>query len=119
MAKFTTVDEYVASFPPETRSVLEEVRRAMRKAAPGTVETISYGIPTLTLNGRYVIYFAGWKRHIAIYPIPVGDETLERDIAPYRAAKGTLHFPLDKPIPYDLIERLTDAAIRARTTGAG
>jgi uncharacterized protein YdhG (YjbR/CyaY superfamily) len=114
MAKPATVDEYVASFPPEMRTILEQVRRAMRRSAPGTEETISYGIPTFTLNGRYVIYFAGWKRHIAIYPIPQGDEALERDIAPYRAAKGTLHFPLDKPIPYDLIERLTAAAIRAR-----
>jgi uncharacterized protein YdhG (YjbR/CyaY superfamily) len=117
MATFSTVDEYIASFPEERRTILEEVRRTMRGAAPGTEETISYGIPTFTLNGRYVIYFAGWKRHIAIYPIPRGDEALERDIAPYRAAKGTLHFPLDKPIPYDLIARLTAAAVRARTGG--
>jgi uncharacterized protein YdhG (YjbR/CyaY superfamily) len=114
MATPATVDEYVASFPPETRTVLEKVRRTMRSAAPGTEETISYGIPTFTLNGRYVIYFAGWKRHISIYPIPQGDEALRQDLAPYVAAKGTLRFPLDKPIPYDLIERLTAAAIRAR-----
>jgi uncharacterized protein YdhG (YjbR/CyaY superfamily) len=114
MAKYTTVDEYIASFPPEHRAILEKVRRAMRGAAPGTEESISYGIPTFTLNGRYVIYFAGWKRHISIYPIPQGDEALQRDLAPYVAAKGTLRFPLDKPIPYDLIERLTAAAIRAR-----
>jgi uncharacterized protein YdhG (YjbR/CyaY superfamily) len=116
MAKFSSVDEYVASFPPETRAILEKVRRAMRSAAPGTEETISYDIPTFTLDGRYVIYFAGWKRHISIYPIPHGDEALQRDLAPYVAAKGTLRFPLDKPIPYDLIERLTAAAIRARVT---
>jgi uncharacterized protein YdhG (YjbR/CyaY superfamily) len=114
MAKFTTVDEYVASFPPETRAILEKVRRTMRSAAPGTEETISYGIPTFTLDGRYLIYFAGWKRHISIYPIPRGDEALERDLAPFVAAKGTLRFPLDKPIPYDLIERITAAAVRAR-----
>jgi uncharacterized protein YdhG (YjbR/CyaY superfamily) len=114
MAKFSTVDEYVASFPPETRDVLERVRRAMRSAAPGTEERISYDIPTFTLDGRYLIYFAGWKRHISIYPIPRGDEALERDLAPYMAAKGTLRFPLDKPVPYDLIERVTAAAMRAR-----
>ena len=114
MAKFSTVDEYVASFPPETRAVLEKVRRTMRSAAPGTEERISYDIPTFTVNGKYVIYFAGWKRHISIYPIPAGDEALQRDLAPYVAAKGTLRFPLDKPIPYDLIERLTAAAIQAR-----
>jgi uncharacterized protein YdhG (YjbR/CyaY superfamily) len=117
MATFSTVDEYIASFPEEYRPILENVRRTMRSAAPGTEETISYGIPTFTLNGRYVIYFAGWKRHISIYPIPQGDDALQRDLAPYVAAKGTLRFPLDKPIPYDLIERLTAAAIRARTTG--
>jgi uncharacterized protein YdhG (YjbR/CyaY superfamily) len=117
MPKFSTVDEYIASFPEERRTILEEIRRTMRGAAPGTEETISYDIPTFTLDGRYVIYFAGWKRHIAIYPIPRGDEALEQDITPYVAAKGTLHFPYDKPIPYDLIERLTAAALRARRTG--
>lgn len=112
MARFTTIDDYIASFPPETRTILENVRRAMRKAAPGTEETISYGIPTFTLDGRYVIYFAGWKHHISIYPIPAGDEALARDIAPYRHAKGTLRFPLKEPIPYELIERLAAAAAR-------
>jgi len=119
MPKFATVDEYIASFPPDTQLVLEKVRLAMRGAAPGTEERISYGIPTFTLNGRYVIYFAGWKLHISIYPIPEGDAALAKDLAPYRAAKGTLRFPLDKPIPYDLIERLTAAAIRARVTTTG
>jgi uncharacterized protein YdhG (YjbR/CyaY superfamily) len=114
MAKFTTVDEYIASFPPETRAVLEKVRRTMRSAAPGTEETISYGIPTFTLDGRYLIYFAGWKRHVSIYPTPRGDEALQRDIAPYVAEKATLRFPFDKPIPYDLIERVTAEATRAR-----
>jgi uncharacterized protein YdhG (YjbR/CyaY superfamily) len=116
MARFATVDDYIASFPPETRTILENVRRAMRKAAPGTEETISYDIPTFTLDGRYVIYFAGWKQHISIYPIPEGDEALARDIAPYRHGKGTLRFPLKEPIPYELIERLAAAAVRARVS---
>jgi uncharacterized protein YdhG (YjbR/CyaY superfamily) len=119
MARFATVDAYIASFPPETRTILENVRRAMRKAAPETEEAISYGIPTFTLDGRYVIYFAGWKHHIAIYPIPVGDEALARDIAPYRHSKGTLRFPLKEPIPYDLIGRLAAAAVRARVSRNG
>lgn len=119
MAKFATVDAYIASFPPETRTILENVRRAMRKGAPGTEEAISYGIPTFTLDGRYVIYFAGWKHHISIYPIPAGDEALARDIAPYRHAKGTLRFPLKEPIPYELIERLVVAAVRARGSARG
>jgi uncharacterized protein YdhG (YjbR/CyaY superfamily) len=112
--KFETVDQYIASFPPDVQTTLQAVRGAMRKAAPGTEEAISYGIPTFTLDGRYLIYFAGWKRHVSIYPIPEGDKALQRDLEPYKAAKGTLRFPLDKPMPLDLIERLTTAAYRAR-----
>ncbi len=115
MATFTTVDEYIESFPPETRSVLEEVRAAMRRGAPTAGERISYGIPTFTLDDRYVIYFAGWKRHISIYPVPDGDAALQRDLEPYRAAKGTLRFPLGSPIPYELIERTAAAAMQARS----
>ena len=113
--KYETVDEYIASFPPDVQAKLEDVRGAMRKAAPGTEEAISYGIPTFTLDGRYLIYFAGWKHHISIYPIPEGDEALQRDLAPFKAAKGTLRFPLDEPLPLELIERLTAAALRSRT----
>ena len=115
MATFATVDEYIESFPPETQSILVRVRAAMRRGAPSAGERISYGIPTFTLDDRYVIYFAGWKRHIAVYPIPDGDDALQRDLEPYRAAKGTLRFPLDAPIPYELIERTAAAAMRARS----
>jgi uncharacterized protein YdhG (YjbR/CyaY superfamily) len=113
--KFANVDEYIASFPEDVQAKLQDVRRAMRNAAPGTEEAISYGIPTFTLDGRYLIYFAGWKHHISIYPIPEGDDALRKDMSPYVAAKGTLRFPLDEPIPLPLIERLTSAALRART----
>jgi uncharacterized protein YdhG (YjbR/CyaY superfamily) len=113
--KFSSVDEYIASFPPEVQATLQDVRRVMRAAAPGTQEAISYGIPTLTLEGRYLIYFAGWKRHISVYPIPSGDEALQGDLAPYVAAKGTLRFPIDQPIPLELIGRATAAALAART----
>ncbi len=90
---FETVDEYIASFPPERQAILEDVRGAMRRGAPGTEERISYGIPAFTLDGRYLIYFAGWKQHVSVYPIPETDDALEQAIAPYRAAKGTLRFP--------------------------
>jgi uncharacterized protein YdhG (YjbR/CyaY superfamily) len=115
--KFTTVEEYIASFPPDVQETLQAVRGAMRKAAPGTEEAISYGIPTFMLDGRYLIYFAGWKHHVSIYPIPDGDDALQRELEPYKAAKGTLRFPLDRPMPLDLIERLTAAAYRARREG--
>lgn len=115
MAKFESVDAYIGSFPPDVRPKLESVRQAISHALPGTEETISYDIPTFTLNGRYVVYFAGWKRHISVYPIPSGDEPLERELAPYVSGKGTLKFPLDKPIPLELVERLARLLLRQRT----
>jgi uncharacterized protein YdhG (YjbR/CyaY superfamily) len=104
--KPTSVDEYIGSFRPEVRPILHEVRRAIHRAIPDAEETISYGIPTVTLGRRYVVYFAGWKSHVSVYPVPGGDEDFERDIAPYLAGKGTLRFPLGRPIPYELITRL-------------
>ena len=103
---FATVDEYIGSFPEDVRILLEEIRRRIRAAVPEAAETISYQIPTFTLDGSAFVYFAGWKHHIAVYPIPPGDAAFEQELAPYRAAKGTLKFPLKQPIPYDLIERV-------------
>lgn len=111
---FRTVDEYIASFPADVQVQLQGVRRAMRAAAPGTEEAISYGIPTFMLDGRYLVYFAGWKRHISVYPIPAVDAQLEKEIERFKAGKGTLRFPLNEPIPYDLIGRLVAAAMRNR-----
>jgi uncharacterized protein YdhG (YjbR/CyaY superfamily) len=106
VARFETTDAYIASFPPEVQDKLTAVREAMRDAAPGTEEAISYGIPTFTLEGRHVVYFAGWKRHISVYPKPAVDEALERELGPYISGRGTLRFPLDEPIPLDLIRRV-------------
>lgn len=103
MAKFQTVDAYIASFPPETQRTLEAVRAAIRAAVPGTDEKISYDIPTYALNGERVVYFAGWKHHISVYPIPAADAELDARLGPFKAARGTLRFPLDKSIPIDLI----------------
>lgn len=104
--KFTTVDGYVASFPLEVQAILEEARRVIRKAAPGAEEVISYQIIGFKVNGRRMVYLAGWKNHVGLYPIPVFDHELEERVAPYRAAKDTLRFPLRKPIPYDLISQI-------------
>jgi uncharacterized protein YdhG (YjbR/CyaY superfamily) len=100
---FETVDEYIASFPAEVQEVLQEIRRRCHAAVPDSGEMISYGIPTITLGGTYVVYFAAWTHHISVYPVPNGDDVFQRNIAPYRAAKGTLKFPLGKPVPYELI----------------
>ena len=75
---------------------------------------ISYGIPTITLDDKYVVYFAGWAHHISVYPAPDGDQSLSAEIAPYRAAKGTLKFPLGKPVPYELIGKVAAALARER-----
>jgi uncharacterized protein YdhG (YjbR/CyaY superfamily) len=117
MARFDTIDEYIASFPTETRTALESIRREIRRAAPGADEGISYGIPALRIDGRYVIWFAGWKRHISLYPIPSGDEALDAELAPYVAAKGTLRFPLDIPLPLALIGRVAGHLVRQRLVG--
>ncbi|MFE4543253.1 iron chaperone [Arthrobacter sp. NPDC056727] len=113
---FDSVDEYIAQFPGEVRDVLQEVRRRCHEAVPGSGEMISYGIPTVTLGGIYVMYFAGWAHHISVYPVPTGDDAFQTDIAPFRAGKGTLKFPLGKPVPYGLIER-TAALLAAGRRG--
>jgi len=114
-AQITTVDEYIASCRDDVQEILGEIRRRLRGAVPDAGETISYGIPTMTLHGKHLVYFGAWKHHIAVYPVPAADQALEQEIAPYRAGKGTLRFPLRKPIPYDLIERL--AALFAEQRG--
>jgi uncharacterized protein YdhG (YjbR/CyaY superfamily) len=105
-AKFATIDDYIASLPEDVQGIVEEIRRRARRAAPEAEETISYNMPTLKVEGRGVIYFAAWKTHIAVYPVPQTDSELERELAPYRAERSTLRFPLRKPIPYDLIEQV-------------
>jgi uncharacterized protein YdhG (YjbR/CyaY superfamily) len=114
--KFSSVDEYIASFPTDVQEVLQQVRRTIRAVIPDAGEKISYQIPTITVDGKALLYFSGWKEHIALYPIPPTDEELAKWIEPYRAGKGTLKFPLNKPIPYDLITRLTEAFLVPRTT---
>ena len=115
--QFETIDDYIASFPPDVQAILQAVRRAIRKAAPGTEETISYQIPTITLNGKYLVYFAAWKHHIALYPVPAVDNALEKEISPYRASKATLRFLLRKPVPYELVERVVALLMSNRLEG--
>ena len=104
--KISSMDEYIATFPKDIQLILQKVRRTIKAAAPEAGEKISYGIPTFTLNGKYLIYFAGWKHHISIYPIPVGDDAFNQEIAQYIAGKGTLKFPIDKPLPLKLITKM-------------
>lgn len=110
--QFATIDEYISSFPEDVRVILEEVRRTIRTVAPGADESISYQIPTITLNGKTLMYFAAWKRYISLYPIPTEDVPFEQELAPYRAARATVRFPFQKPIPYELIGRLVALRIK-------
>jgi uncharacterized protein YdhG (YjbR/CyaY superfamily) len=103
---FATVDGYIGSFPVDVKTILQEVRRTIRNAVPIAGETTTYQIPTITLDGTALLYFAGWKHHISFYPVPTGDEAFEQQVEPYRSAKSTLKFPLSEPIPYDLIKQV-------------
>jgi uncharacterized protein YdhG (YjbR/CyaY superfamily) len=105
-SKINSMDEYIGMFPEDIQTILQEVRRTIQAAAPEAGEKISYGIPTFTLNGKYLIYFAGWKHHISIYPIPTGSDVFNEEIAPYVSGKGTLKFPIDKPMPLKLITKI-------------
>jgi uncharacterized protein YdhG (YjbR/CyaY superfamily) len=109
---FTTIDGYISTFSADIQAILENVRQAIQKAAPEAAETISYGIPTFNLNGKHLVFFAGWKHHLSLYPLPAGDEAFQQEISHYKRAKGTIQFPLDKPIPYDLVEQIVTLLIK-------
>jgi len=106
MKATNTIDDYIAGFPDETQELLQQVRRTIRRAAPQAGEKISYGMPTFTINGRYLIYFAGYKKHISIYPVPRQAKEFRKELGQYEGGKGTVRFPLDKRIPFDLITRI-------------
>jgi uncharacterized protein YdhG (YjbR/CyaY superfamily) len=108
--KYGSVDDYIGSFPPDVQLLLQKVRQAILSVVPAAGETISYQIPTITLGGKAMLYFAGWKHHISLYPAPRGDDAFESQLAPYRSAKSTLKFPLSKPVPYDLIGQVARLA---------
>ena len=104
----TTIDEYIAQFPPETQRVLQEVRELIRAHAPDATETISYAMPTFDLNKRHLVHFAGYEHHIGFYPIPTGVEAFKDELSRYKMGKGSVQFPLDEPMPRDLIARIVD-----------
>lgn len=104
--KPTSIDDYIAGFPKQTQTVLNQVRETIRNAVPEAEETISYAIPAFNLNKTHLVYFAGYKHHISLYPAPKGDEAFEKEIAGYRSGKGTIQFPLDKPLPLALVKKI-------------
>lgn len=109
--KYTTIDEYISSFPKNIQKMLGDVRSVIRKVAPDSVEAISYGIPTFKLNGN-LVHFAAFKNHIGFYPTPNGIEEFEKELSVYKQGKGSVQFPVDKPLPLDLISKIVKYRVK-------
>jgi uncharacterized protein YdhG (YjbR/CyaY superfamily) len=99
------IDEYIAGFSPAVQTILQAIRQTIHEAAPDAQETISYQMPTFTLHGN-LVHFAAFKNHIGFYPVPSGIDAFKDELAVYKQGKGSVQFPLDQPIPYDLIRRI-------------
>ena len=112
----TTIDAYIAGFPPDVQKILRKIRLTIRKAAPQAGEAIKYQMPTFTLNGN-LVSFGVYKQHIGIYPVPAGTQKFQQEIAPYRSAKSTLRLPLDEPIPFDLISQFVRFRVKESPGG--
>lgn len=101
----STIDEYIAVFPIDVQKILQEIRATIKKAAPGAKETIKYSMPCFTLNGN-LVYFAAYKNHIGFYPTPTKNEEVKKELSIYKTGKGSVQFPLDKPMPLKLVEKM-------------
>jgi uncharacterized protein YdhG (YjbR/CyaY superfamily) len=108
------VDDYIAGYPDEIQDILRRIRQVFADVVPNAGEKISYQMPTVTMDGQSLVYFAAWKQHIGMYPIPVAEQALESRIAPYRGAKDAVKFGYRKPIPYDLIAQIAELLVQRR-----
>ncbi len=106
-----TIDEYIAGFPPDIQAILEKIRATIRDAAPDAEETISYQMPTFRLKGN-LVHFAAHKNHIGFYPTPSGTAQFQQELSPYKGGKGSIRFPLDKPVPFDLIRKIVEFRVK-------
>ena len=109
--KFSDIDSYISSFPEETQKILKKLRATIRKAAPDAIETINYGMPTFTLKGN-LVHFAAFKNHIGFYPTPSGIESFKKELSAYEGAKGSVKFPIDQPLPFDLISKIVKFRVK-------
>lgn len=103
---FHSIDEYIGTFPENVQKIMEQLRATIKEAAPDAGEKISYNMPTFTLNDTYLVYFAGWKNHIAFYGAPRGNPEFKEDLSAYESGAGTLQFLYDQPMPLDLITKI-------------
>jgi uncharacterized protein YdhG (YjbR/CyaY superfamily) len=116
------VDEYINSFPDDIQDVLKEIRRIIREVAPEAEESIVYGIPSYTTHGRRLVHFAANKKHIGFYATPSGHQEFAKELSAYKGGKGSVQFPYDKPIPYDMIRlivefRLLENSLKGKKIG--
>jgi uncharacterized protein YdhG (YjbR/CyaY superfamily) len=112
-SRFASVDEYIEALPDGVRPLMQQVRRSIRTVVPDIGETISYSMPTFTLDGKPLVHVAVWKKHIGVYPLPEMDDELSRDVERYRGTPDTLRLPLDD-VPFDLLERVVAAMVAGR-----
>jgi uncharacterized protein YdhG (YjbR/CyaY superfamily) len=111
MEQLDTIDSYTGTFPAEVGTILERLRQTIREAAPEAREGFSYRIPTFKLNGN-LVHFAGFKSHIGFYPAPSGIEAFREELKDFKVSKGAIQFPLDKPIPFDLVRRIVEFRVK-------
>lgn len=111
-----TIDEYIAEFPPHTQAALREMRALIHTLAPAATETISYAIPTFDLNGKHLVHFAGYEKHVGLYPTPTGMAEFAEELSGYKTGKGSVQFPLDQPLPVDLIRRIVEFRLAENET---
>lgn len=104
---YQSIDEYISQFSPEVQEILQTLRRVIKESAPDAKEKISYQMPTFDLHGN-LVHFAAFTKHIGFYPTPSGIATFQHELSPYKSAKGSVQFPIDKPLPYDLIRRIVE-----------
>lgn len=100
------VEKYISDFPADIQNILKQVRNTIKKAAPEAVESIAYGMPAYKTNGKPLVYFAGYNNHIGFYATPTGHSKFADELSKYKQGKGSVQFPIDNPIPYNLIERI-------------
>jgi uncharacterized protein YdhG (YjbR/CyaY superfamily) len=110
-SKITTIDEFIVRFPKDVQKIMEQIRSVIKENAPDAAETICYGIPTFTLNGN-LVHFSAFEKHIGFYPTPSGISAFKQELSTYKWAKGSVQFPLDKPLPLDLIGKIVKFRVK-------
>lgn len=116
MPNANPIDQFISNYPPEVQTILQKIRALIQKSAPGAEEAMAYGIPTFRLNGKNLVHFSAFKEHIGFYPTPTGIEKFKKELSAYEGAKGSVKFPLNKPIPYALITKIVQ--FRAKEVSA-